>query len=98
MTIKLFRLTTGEEIVANQVAVRDNTTVIEEAVTLVYQQVDEGRMSVGFAPFMPQADGEIAINNHAIAVTTDPKENLLSEYNRVFSKIQIAPASAIVGL
>lgn len=96
--IKLFKLNSGEEIIANQLAVTDTSTTVEDAVSLVYQQVDEGRMSIGFAPFMPQAEGEISIWHTAVACVANPKETLLAEYNRVFSKIQIAPASALGSL
>lgn len=95
--IKIYKLISGEELVANQLSVSSTgNPTIEDAVSLVYHQVDEGRMSIGFAPFMPQADGEITIMSTAIACVSVPKEHLLGEYNRVFSKIQIAPASAIL--
>lgn len=93
--IKLYKLMSGEEIIAEKV--RDNVsyTVITNAVSIVYHQVGEGQMSAGFAPYMPYSEGNIDLNNHAIASSSDVQSKLLAEYNRVFSKIVIAPANAI---
>lgn len=94
--IILFKLTTGEELIA-KVTGRGVNTQITDAVTLVYHQVSEGRMSVGFAPFMPYAADtkDISLNNSTIAAEATPTDQILSEYNRVFSNIVIAPANAI---
>jgi hypothetical protein len=51
-------------------------------------------MSVGFAPYMPYADGTISLNHSAIASTSYPKQDLTDEYNRIFgSGIVIAGAN-----
>jgi len=93
--IKLFKLTSGEEIMAN-LTLRGLHYEVEDAVTLVYQQAGDGRMTVGFAPFMPYSDERvIKINPSTIAAEATPKDQILGEYNRVFSKIVIAPAGSI---
>jgi hypothetical protein len=96
MTIKLFKMTSGEELIAKVTASDDSTFHIVDAVSLLYQQAGDGRMSVGFAPFMPYSEEKgIAINKHAVAVTSTPNAQILGEYNRVFSNIVIAPAGSI---
>jgi len=93
--IKIIKLTSGEEIIAN-IVVSDNDTIeIKEAVALMYQQLDGGRMSVGFAPYMPYANDNITLYKSAIASTASVKGPLLAEYNRSFSNIIIAPAGSI---
>lgn len=93
--VRLFKLISGEELMAS-VRLRGAWIEIEDAVTLVYQQVGDGKMSVGFAPYMPYADDKvILLNPTAIASEAEAKEQILSEYNRVFSKIVIAPANSI---
>lgn len=97
--IKLFKLTSGEEIMA-QVESFDKATDninITDAVALVYQQAGAGQMTVGFAPFMPYTNDKVTtLHRHAIAATGEPNSQILGEYNRVFSKIVIAPAGSIV--
>lgn len=92
--LTLYKLVSGEELVAEQVDYVDGAFHLKNAVTLVYQQVDEGKMSVGFAPFMPYAEGEISLLSSAVAALAPPKEQIANEHTRVFSSIVIAPAGA----
>ena len=95
--IKLFKLTSGEEIMASVTSTSGNVVNITDAVALVYQQAGDGRMTVGFAPFMPYTnDKPTTLHHHAIAASGEPADQILGEYNRVFSKIVIAPAGSIV--
>ena len=94
--IKIFKLTSGEEAVADVVGEDNHGFLLQDAVGLVYHQVEDGKMSVGFAPFMPYAEGEIRLSFSAIASSASVKAHLLQEYNRVFSKIIVAPAGSIV--
>lgn len=93
--LTIFKLISGEELVAEQVEPSDGTIIkIKNAVTLVYQQVGEGKMSVGFAPFMPYAEDQIDLRVSAIASMSKPKDQIAQEHMRVFSGILIAPANA----
>ena len=96
MTVIMYKLTSGEDILATLVSEGTDSTIIDDAVSLVYQQTgQQGQMSVGFAPFMPHAEGTITLQHGAIAVSATPKREMLNEYNRIFSKIIIAPAGSI---
>lgn len=96
--IKLFKLTSGEEIMAN-LTLRGLQYEVEDAVSLVYQPAGDGQMTVGFAPFMPYSNEKILkINPAAIAVEVIPKDQILSEYNRIFSKIQIVSATTLASM
>lgn len=96
--IKLFKLTSGEEIMAQVESVHKDSGAFNlvDAVSLVYQQAGDGRMTVGFAPFMPYADDKvITLYVGAVATSANPTDQILNEYKRVFSKIVIAPAGSI---
>ncbi len=93
--IVLYKLSSGEEILATQVTVGETATVIDDIVSLVYHETDKG-VSVGFAPFMPQHEGTITIWHNSILATAYPNAQVKSEYQRIFSKIVIAPASSII--
>ena len=92
--VYLYRLTNGDEVIASETSNTERWTSIEDAVALVYHQTDKG-VSVGFAPFLPQSDGDIKLMNHDIGAITRPNEQVLSEYNRIFSKI-VAPSQKII--
>jgi hypothetical protein len=92
--IKLYKLNSSEEILCTVESTQDTTVTIKDAVLLIYRQAKEGAMSVGFAPFMPYADGNIILNRSSIASESKPKQDLADEYNRIFgSGIVIAGAN-----
>lgn len=94
-TVKLFKFIGGEEIVTKVVEDTSTHYVVEDAVTLVYQQTENG-VSTGFAPFMPYAKGKIEVTKTAIVAETENlEEKVLSEYTRIFSGIVIASANSI---
>lgn len=93
--IKLFKLTSGEEIMASVTSTNSDGVNVTDAVALVYQQAGAGQMTVGFAPFMPYTNDKVTVlYRHAIAASGEPNSQILGEYNRVFSKIVIAPAGS----
>lgn len=92
--VVMYRLDNGDEVVAEEASAKNGTRVINDAVALVYHQT-EGGVSVGFAPFMPQSDGKITLYDHNISATAKPNEQVIKEYNRIFSKIEIVPAGSV---
>ena len=94
--IQLVKFTSGEEIICTILTQRPESIQINDAVTLVYHQNEQGTVSVGFSPYMPYSDGEIHVKNHSIQSIATVKSDLLSEYNRVFSKIVIASGGMLI--
>lgn len=93
--IKIFKLMSGEEIVAD-VTEKVDTYLLKEPVTIVYQQAEGGGMTAGFAPFMAYSAGVVILNKNSITSHADVDAKLLAEYNRIFSKIEIMPAGSII--
>jgi len=96
--IQVFKMVSGEEMIATIAGEASDHYVLEDAVTLIYQNMQDGRMSAGFAPFMPYAEGEIKLLKTSVACVADVKEQMVQEYTRIFSKIMVAPATALSGL
>lgn len=95
---KLIRLINGEEIIASIVSENENTLEIDDAVVLVYTPQEGAKMTAGFAPYMPYAEGNITLYTRTIASVSAVQDNLLAEFNRIFSKIQVASPSVLAGL
>ena len=92
--IKLIKFVSGEEIIADVISVGDGAKIISDAVTLVYRQQEGGNMTVGFAPFMPYSDGQIALYDSSILAIGEPQEDLKKEFDRIFgSGIVVAQAN-----
>lgn len=98
MTVKVFRLINGEELITDIESSNDKEYILKKPASIMMQQTAQG-VGVGLAPYMPYAGDKIYLYRSAIAAESTPEGQLLNEYNRIFGVgIQIAPASALAGL
>lgn len=100
MTVKVFKLISGEEVISEVSSTSDAGWFLEKPATIMLQQNSQGNVSVGIAPYMPYAENQ-KVYLHKIAVASDgtPDPNLKNEYNRIYgSGLITAPASALAGL
>lgn len=89
--LKLFKLLSGDDVLAKVVSEADTTYNIEDSVLLVMHPNKDGEsMSVGFAPFLPYAEGPVTIQKTALAAVTAPNGQLRNEHLRIFSGIVLA--------
>jgi hypothetical protein len=95
--IKVFKLISGEELIA-KVEVTGLGYTIESPATILMQQTKEG-VGLALMPYMPYAEGKMKLFSQSIATEATPSDNMVNEYNRLYgSGIQIAPASALAGI
>lgn len=92
MSIKLIRLITGEFLMADIEAENGDTMQLRDAVILLV-----GKENVGFTHLNPFGNDpeNTTVNQVHVLFTAEPAEDLLAEYNRIFSRIQIAPANTL---
>ena len=86
MTIKLYRLTTGEDIVGSPQD-KEHTethTAIKKPFVLIPMQAKPGENTrIGFQPYIPYSEDEIImIKNDNIICTTNPGDNIKSTYEK----------------
>lgn len=92
--IKVFKMINGEELISECYAAGVGYT-LENPASIVMQQTEKG-MGVAIAPYMPYAQGKVALYATAIAAEAEPDDKMKNEYNRIFgSGIQVVPASAL---
>jgi hypothetical protein len=95
--IKVFKLISGEELIG-KVETTANGYFVEAPATILMQQTKDG-VGLALMPYMPYADGKVKLFSQCIATEGTPSTNMVNEYNRLFgSGIEIAPASALIGL
>lgn len=98
MTVKAFRLVTGEDIISK---VKETLQPNNDSVTLdnpaqIILQRNGDNVGVALAPYMPLIAGDVIIHNTAIVSQGIPDTQLENEYNAKFgSGIVIAPANAV---
>ena len=96
MGVKVIRLVSGEDIIAD-VDLDQNGYTLNNPALIVVQQTQDGRVGAAFAPFAPYAkDGKVLIFKDFVAGEMEIDVKLINEYNRIFgSGIMIAAANDI---
>ena len=99
MTIKVFKMINGEELIGATTSESAIGYHVDKPANIILQQTADGKMGVGIAPYMPYADGKVFIYKTAIAAEATPDVQMENEYNRLFgSGIQVVGAGALAGL
>jgi hypothetical protein len=95
--IKVFKLISGEELIG-KAEVTGLGYTLEAPATILMQQTKDG-VGLALMPYMPYTEGKVKLLSQSIATEGTPSAKMINEYNRLFgSGIEIAPASALVGL
>ncbi len=88
MTIKLFRLITGEDVISDvkeSLSGDKDTVVLESPAVLMMQQSKDGSgIGIGIAPFAPLMQGDIILSRSSIVAEGLPDEKLENEYRSRF--------------
>ena len=94
MTIKLIRLTSGEEIIATITGSTSSFITFEKPVALY--AAEEGKL--GFMPYIPytKAEDGMSIAYAHILFEVDPIDEVLEQYKSATSVIQITQPSSII--
>ena len=89
--IKIIQLTTGEMLIADINAQNE----IENPL-FIHQQAQEGQgPKVNLFPYNILGDGNISLNPNNIVWTVDPEQQLLNQYQEVFSKVITPPTNKV---
>lgn len=99
MTVRVFKLINGEELISSsKMNIPGNAYLLEKPAVIMIQQTEQG-VGVGVAPYMPYAQGEVTLYLSAIASEGLPDIKMENEYSRIFgSGIQLTASSVIAGL
>ena len=96
MEIKLLRLVTGEDVLAEIVDAGDVAYKIRNPLIVYIRPTETGVASVGLSQWIPySADKEFIIKNERVVVESNPAEDLRSQYDRVFGAGIIMPSAKL---
>ena len=93
MKIKLIRLVSGEDLIAEVVNSSEDSYTIKDAIVMI----PDGEGKIGFMPWMPYtkaADG-VTIRKQDVMFVIDPLEDLIDQFRQARSGIQ-TPAKGII--
>jgi hypothetical protein len=89
MNIKLFRITTGEEVVAELVSETDTTVTVKNGLVVL-----PTGQQVGFAPWATVIDKdqpEITVNRTHIVYIAELDESIEAKYNQIYGSKLVTP-------
>lgn len=99
MTIKAFKLITGEEIIG-EVSFVSETFTIKNPVGIAFHRGPDGKPSVGFAPFPIHADQKedatIDIHTRHVVYSYEPAKDYIDNYNEVFGSKLVLPNKTLI--
>lgn len=95
MKIKLLRLVSGEEIIAEITNTDEETYLIKDAIVMI--PAGEGR--IGFMPFMPytEAKNGLTIRKQDVMFSVDPIKDMVDQFRQARSGIEIPSKGIIKG-
>lgn len=95
MKIKLLRLVSGEEIIAEITNTDEETYLIKDAIVMI--PAGEGR--IGFMPFMPYTEAKdgLTIRKQDVMFSVDPIKDMIDQFRQARSGIEIPNKGIIKG-
>ena len=94
MNVKLIRMSSGEDVVATIVNETDSVLEVENAIVAI----PTGEGQIGFAPWSPlvsKSDKTLPVNKNFVVYIAEVAEDIVNQYNQMFSKI-VTPANKLI--
>ena len=94
MNVKVFRMSSGEDVVAEVLEDKDEGLIVMNAIVAFNQ----GDGQLGFAPYAPllkRTEKELEINKKWIVYITNVNDELVEKYEEMFSPIA-KPSSKLI--
>ena len=94
MTIKLIRMWSGEDVIADVIEENEYTITMENPIVAVPSQ-QPGQ--IGFAPLYPlHKKGKIKVAEKYVVYIGEPQEEIVEEYKTMFGKISTPTKKLII--
>ena len=84
MSVKAFKLLSGEDIISEWVNGDREVFILKNPAVIVVQRTDGGQVGVGLQPYTPFAEGNVTLYRSSLIAEFDADVNLVNEYNRIF--------------
>ena len=94
MNVKLIRMWSGEDVVAD--LIKEDKDVIVIANPIVAIPAQQGQ--IGFAPWSPLVDknATLKVTRKYVVYIEDPQDDLVEQYNQMFGNIATPPKKLIL--
>lgn len=85
MTVRAFKLVSGEDIIAELFETgNDEVYIVKNPAVIVVQRTESGQVGVGLQPYTPFASSSVTLYKSSMIAEFEADMNLVNEYNRIF--------------
>lgn len=93
--IMVLKFITGEEVIADVVNQTNEFYELDDALAIVMQPSQDGKISTGFLPWLSTIEAPIKVKESSVISSGEPVKDLKAAYQSMFSKI-ITPSKNII--
>ena len=96
MNVKLIRMWSGEDVIADVISESDNSITIQNPIFAVPSGDGE---NIRFAPWSPLLKGrnsELEITKSYLVYITDTQDEIVDQYNQMFAPIATPPRKKLI--
>ena len=96
MNVKLIRMWSGEDVIADVISESDNSITIQNPIFAVPSGDGE---NIRFAPWSPLLKGrnsELEITKSYLVYITDTQDEIVDQYNQMFAPIATPPKKKLI--
>jgi len=96
MNVKLIRMWSGEDVVADLVKETDDSVTIANPIVAVPSQ-QEGQ--IAFAPWSPilkERDTELEVTKKYVVYIADTQDDIIEQYNSMFAAVPTPPKKRLI--
>jgi len=94
MTVKLIRMSSGEDLIATVISEDDKILTIKDSIVAV----PTGTGSIGFVPWSPllnKSQKELGVNKSFVVYIAEVDDDVLNQYNKMFNRLVTPPRKII---
>ena len=95
MNVKLIKMWTGEDVIADLVKETDDSIVIKNPIVAV----PSGQGKIGFAPWSPLLEGrdtDLEVTRRYVVSINEPQEDIINQYQQMFGSISTTPSKKLI--
>ena len=95
MNVKLIRMSSGEDVVANLIEEKEGSLVLEEPIVAV----PAGNGQLGFAPWSPllsASQKELEVSRQFVVYVAEVQEDVVEQYEKMFATVKTPPKKKLI--
>ena len=94
MSVKLIRMSSGEDLITTVITEEEKTITLKDSIVAV----PTGTGSIGFVPWSPllnKSEKEIVVNKSFVVYVAEVDDDVLNQYNKMFNRLVTPPKKII---